>query len=184
MSKVFVDVDGSVTGTAGETVVVNNPFLLRSTCEFVAAWNAHTCVSDYASLMVGTMDGNPNDIKPVTLRRSDGVVQTLVGCCDDSQEAHTTIIPDRSYEVGFNGGTPNGSRYVLWNGRGHTVTLVIPVASLDKVTRWGQALPSVNSLTALAQRTDTSYFYDAVRSVVHVKISGMNSDWEEVKVVQ
>jgi G8 domain len=184
MAKVFVDVDGSVTGTAGETVVINNPFLLRSNCEYTASWNAHTCTSDYASLMVGTMDGNPNDIKPVTLRRSDGVTQTLMGCCDDSLEAHTTIIPDRAYEVGFNGGTPTGTRYVLWNGRGHTVDISIEVASLDKVTRWGQALPSVSSLSALAQRTDTSYFHDAVRGIVHVRISGKNSDWEEVKVIQ
>lgn len=183
VSKVFVDVDGSVTGTAGKTVVVNNPFLLRSGCSYVSAWNAHSCTSAYASFMVGTMDGDPNDM-PVTLRRSDGVEQTLVGCCDGSLEAHTTVIPDRSYEVAFNGGTPQKSRYVLWNGRGHTIDVSIPVSSLTKVTRWGQTLPSVTSLTALLQRSDTAYFHDVARSLVHVRISGARSDWEEVVVVQ
>ena len=184
VSKVFVDQDGSVTGTPGETVVINNPFLLRPSCEFQTAWNAHVCTSDYASFMAGTMDNDPNDIKPVTLRRSDGAVQTLMGCCEDSEEAHTTIIPDRSYDVSFNGGTPQGSRFVLWNGRGHTVDITLTVDSLTKVTRWGQNLPSVASLSALGQRTDTSYFYDPANSKVHVRISGKGSDWEEVKVVQ
>ena len=180
LSKVFVDQDGSVTGSAGSTVVVDNPFLLRASCESRNAWNAHVCVSDYVSFMVGAED--PRAIKPVTLRRSDGVTQTLMGCCDNSQDASTTVIPDRAYEMGFNGGTPDESRFVLYNGKGRWVQVVLPVGPGFSVTRWGQQLASVNSLVALASRTDSGYFYDVAAGMLHVKVSGVRSDWEEIRV--
>ena len=181
-SKVFVDVDGSVTGTPSARVVVDNPFLLRPGCQLRTAWNAHVCTGKYVLLMAGTLDGDPVDVKPVTLRRSDGITQTLMGCCDDSTEAHTTVIPDRSYEVEFNGGTPAGSRFVLWRGRGHWVELVLETGPGAQVTRWGRALPSVTSLAALGARADSSYFYDATSGKLHIKLSGATSDWEEVRV--
>lgn len=182
--KVFVDVDGSVTGTAGTKVVVDNPFLLNPACALRSTWNAHVCSSEYALLMVGTLMGDPTDVKPVTLQRSDGVTQTLMGCCDDSVEAHTTIIPDRTYEVGFNGGTPTKSRFVFWRGRGHWVELVVPMGAPSQVTRWGYPLASVTSLSALASRTESGYFYDSAAKELHIKVSGANSDWEEIRVIR
>lgn len=185
MSKVFVDVDGSVTGTAGVKVTVDNPFLLNASCTLRGAWNAHVCSSDYATLMVGTLSGDATDVKPVTLQRSDGATQTLMGCCDDSKEAHTTIVPDRTYQVGFNGGTPARSRFVLWRGRGHWVELVLPMgAPPSQVTRWGQPLASVASLSSLHARAESGYFYDAVANELHVKVSGATSDYEEIRVVR
>ncbi len=181
-AKVFVDVDGSVTGTAGAKVVVNNPFLLNESCARKAPWNAHVCSSDYVSLMAGTLTGDTADVKPVTLTRSDGVVQTLMGCCDDSTEAHTTVIPNRSYEVAFNGGTPQRSRFVLWRGRGRWVELILPMDAAPEVTRWGYPVTSVLSLSALQDRTGSGYFYDAAADRLHIKISGANSDWEEIRV--
>ena len=71
-SKVFVDKDGSVTGTAGRTVVVSNPFLTNDTCESETDWNAHVCEADYSSLWIETLDGDPQAIKPLTLKRDDG----------------------------------------------------------------------------------------------------------------
>ena len=185
MSKVFVDTDGSVTGSAGSKVVVNNPFLLEAGCESRLPWNAHVCNSDYASLMVGTLTGDDTDVKPVTLTRADGVVQTLMGCCDGSTEAHTTVIPDRVYDIDFNGGTPARSRFVFWKGRGHWVELVLPMgAAPAQVTRWGSPIPSVASQSALDARTDSVYFYDAVADELHVRISGANNDYEEIRVAR
>lgn len=182
VSKVFVDVDGSVTGSAGSRVVVDNPFLLGPGCSLRTSWNAHVCGGKYVSLMAGTLDGDPTDVKPVTLRRADGVTQTLVGCCEDSEEAHTTVLADRGYEVAFNGGTPARSRFVLWRGRGHWVELILPVGPGAQVTRWGYPLPSVSSLPTLAARTNSAYFYDSAAERLHIKVSGANSDWEEIRV--
>ena len=87
-SSVFLDTDGSVTGTPGRYVIVNNPFLLNEYCNFRTAWNAHVCRAEYATLTVGT--GDPNAIKPVKLLRGDGEVQTLWGCCGDSTDADSS----------------------------------------------------------------------------------------------
>ncbi|MDQ3987493.1 MAG: right-handed parallel beta-helix repeat-containing protein [Actinomycetota bacterium] len=182
-SKVFVDKDGSLTGTPGNVVVVNNPFLLRDGCEFRAQWNAQVCPpTAFATFMAGTLTGDSQDVKPVILTRSDGITQTLMGCCDNSDEAHTTIITNRSYEVAFNGGTPSEFRFVFWRGRGRWVRVEVPLSPGFKVTRWGYPLASVSSLSALDQRIDSGYYYDPASSTLHLKLSGDDSDWEEIRV--
>jgi cell migration-inducing and hyaluronan-binding protein len=179
LSKVFIDKDGSVSGSAGSTVVANNPFLLQPDCSFNAGWNANLCTSDYATLIVAGNDTAA--IKPVTLSRSDGVQQILNGCCDDSEDAVTSIIPNRAYGVTFNGGTPSSSNYVLWRGRGRWVTLTVPAPAGARVTRWGQDLATVSGPTALDNRQDSGYYYDSATSTLHIKIYG-NGDWEEIQV--
>jgi cell migration-inducing and hyaluronan-binding protein len=179
-AKVFVDRDGSVTGTADRAVVVNNPFLVEDGCQFRPAWNTHVCNLDYVSLMVGS-DSGPNAIKPVRLRREDGVVQKLVGCCDDSDDAWTSVISNRSYQVNFNGGTPRRARFVWRGARAKWVIVSMDVSGVPDVTRWGYKLTSKPSLEALASSTDSAYFYNANSGVVHVRMSS-KYDWEEVIV--
>ena len=181
-SKVFVDRDGSVTGTAGRTVVVNNPFLLNDGCQLRTAWNAHVCNSDYVTLLIESVDGEPQDIKPLTLTRGDGKTQTLMGCCDDSTDAVTTVIPDRSYAVAFNGSTPSDVKFVLWRGRDRLVQLSLPVTGSFTVSRWGYDLPSRSSLAGLGSSDRSSYYYDAATSTLHVKIVATNTDWEEIRI--
>jgi cell migration-inducing and hyaluronan-binding protein len=178
-SKVFVDKDGSVTGTAGSTVVVDNPFLLQPGCEFRPEWTAHVCTSDYVTLLIGASDANA--IKPVTLERGDGSTQTLMGCCDDSTDAQTTAMPNRAYDISFNGGTPAESSFVLWRGKGRWVELDLPAPSGSIVTRWGHSLASVSNQSALDAKQDSAYFYDSATSTLHLKIVG-NGDWEEIHV--
>ncbi|MGH2808997.1 MAG: G8 domain-containing protein [Actinomycetota bacterium] len=179
-AKVFVDRDGSVTGTPDRAVVVNNPFLVDDGCQFRPIWNTYVCNLDYVALMVGS-DAGPNAIKPVTLRREDGVVQTLVGCCDDSDDAWTSVISNRSYHVTFNGGTPRRARFVWRGGRARWVIVSMNVASAPEVSRWGYDLPPKSSLDALASSTDSAYFYNSNTNVVHVRMSS-RYDWEEVVV--
>ena len=181
-SKVFYDRDGTVTGTAGAAVVIDNPFLLNETCGYRAPWNAHVCESDYVSLLAGTAGGGRGPVDPLTIRRADGVEQTLAGCCDHSNEAYTTIVPGRSYEVEFNGDTPADAKLVLFNGRGRWIHLSLRVPGAVRVTRWGRALGQVASLSALRDRTDSGWFHDTANSTVHVRLYG-HGDWEEVHVL-
>lgn len=182
VSKVFIDRDGSVTGTAGKTVVVNNPFLLNDSCTFRAAWNAHVCTSDYATVILTSHEGAPEDIKPVTLTRSDGVVQTLMGCCDDALGAVSSVIPNQAYDLAFNGGTPAEVRLVLWNGRGDWVQFAIPAPPTFSVNRWGYPVPAKSSLDALESADRSAYYYDASTSTLHLRLMGRDSDWEELRV--
>jgi hypothetical protein len=179
LSKVFVDKDGSVTGSAGKTLVVDNPFLLQPDCTFNAEWNAHTCDSDYVTLLVYVDD--PQSIKPLTLTRPDNVQQTLVGCCDDSTDAETTVVPNKKYDIAFNGAAPDGASFVLWRGEGRWMQFAFPAPVGSKMKRWGSLLPSVASQAALDAKTDSAFFYDAGTGLIHVKIVG-NGDWEEVNL--
>lgn len=181
-SKVFYDRDGTVTGRPGSAVVVDNPFLLNDTCEYRAAWNAHVCDSDYVSLLAGSEGGGRGWIDPLIVRRPDGVEQRLAGCCDDSSEAYTTLVPGEAYEVEFSGaGVPNEVKLVLFNGRGRWIRLALEVPGPVRVTRWGRALQQVAGLDALGGRADSGWFYDVATSTVHVKLYG-HGDWEEVRI--
>ena len=182
LSKVFVDRDGSVTGAAGKTVVVNNPFLLTPGCERREAWNAFICGNDYVTLYAGSDDDDPADIKPLTLTRDDGVAQVLNGCCDDSTSAVTSLIPNRGYDVAFTGGTPSGTRFVLWRGSGTWLRLSLPVGAAFTVKRWGYPLPSRSSLEALDMSSGSSYYYDTANGKLHLKIVAKDTDWEEVRI--
>jgi hypothetical protein len=178
-SKVFVDKDGSVTGTAGATVVADNPFLLQPDCVFRSEWNAHMCNADYVTLLVGA--GDPASIKPLTITRSDDVQQTLMGCCDDSTDAETSVIANRSYAIAFNQGTPAHATFVLWRGAGRWLQVALPAATGSSVTRWGVKLPAAASMTALTSKSDSAYYYDGSTGTLHIKLVG-NGDWEEVHV--
>lgn len=182
VSKVFYDRDGTITGTPGSAVVVNNPFLLNETCEYRTAWNAHVCDSDYVSLVAGSAGGGRDWIDPLTIRRPDGVEQTLAGCCDYSNEAYTTLVPGRSYDVEFDGGVPGDVKLVLYNGRGRWVHLALKVPRPVRVTRWGRGLHQVTGLAALAGRSDSGWYFDETTSTVHVRLYG-HGDWEEVHVL-
>jgi cell migration-inducing and hyaluronan-binding protein len=189
-SKVFVDNDGSVTGTAGRTVVVSNPFLLTDACEPETDWNAHVCEADYASLWVETLDGDPQDIKPLTLERDDGETQTLMGSEEDSTVAISSVLPDQNYEIAFNGGTLSKARFVLWRGKDRWVRLSVDYPSAPKVTKYGCDLDDPNdwcegkaaSLSELDASTSSAYYYDAGAKKLYLKIVSDGYDWEELEV--
>jgi hypothetical protein len=90
-------------------------------------------------------------------------------------------MPNRAYDLSFNGATPSSTSYVLWRGRDRWVELVVPAPAGADVTRWGQAIPSVAGAGALANKQDSAYYYDAAASALHIKIFG-NGDWEEIHV--
>ena len=189
-SKVFVDKDGSVTGTAGRTVVVRNPFLLNDNCESETDWNAHVCEADYASLCFETLVGDPQAIKPLTLERDDGETQTLMGSEEDSSVAISSVLPDQNYETAFNSDTPSKARFVLWRGKDRWVRLSVDYPSASKVTKYGCGLDDPNdwcegkagSLSELDASTSSAYYYDAEAKKLYLKIVSEGYDWEELEV--
>ena len=182
-SKVFIDTDGSVTGSPGRSLVVNNPFLLTGSCSWRAEWNARLCDGDYVTVRAGTT-GSASAIHPLTLVRTDGPKQTLFGCCASSKYAESTVIPGRAYSVRFNGATPRHTNYVLRHGENRLVYLRIKLGAGFSVTRYGRRLNSLASLGALNNSGASGYFYQVSSSTLHLKLVGGSSPWEEVHVVR
>ena len=82
-SAVFRDDDGSVTGSAGAYVTVDNPLLETGSCSFRADWNANVCQGRYVSLTLNNRDASPSLIEPVELFRGttpgSGPMHTMRG---------------------------------------------------------------------------------------------------------
>lgn len=71
-TAIFVDGDGSVTGSAGARVVAGEPFLYRGTdaCRWNPDWKAATCDGEktrFARVFVDNRDKEPGEIGPVRL---------------------------------------------------------------------------------------------------------------------
>lgn len=182
LSKVFIDQDGSVTGVAGRAVVARNPFLLNDSCRERTSWNAYVCRADYVSLMLGSLDSEPADIKPVTLTRSDGVQQKLNGCCDDSDDAWTSVFPKETYGVDFAAPTTKGVRFVIRGAPKDYVIVKLDRGPNFKITRWGWPVDEVGSRAALADHGESSWFYDRGSSSLFVRVDGDDSMWNEIQV--
>lgn len=181
LSKVFVDTTGSVTGRPGGHVVVNNPFLLDDTCKKRDAWNAWVCGKrGYATLWTGVSSATA--LQPLKLRRSDGRTQTLRGCCSGATRAITTILPSRTYDVDFST-APKSADFVLMDSPGKNITLRMNAPAGTKILRWGNPLPGTSSLSALHDKKDSSWFYNATTNTLTIRIVA-TTDWTEVEVVR
>jgi cell migration-inducing and hyaluronan-binding protein len=77
-AAVFLDRDGSVTGTAGRYVVADVPFLVGADCERRPDWNAHVCTGGYGRLALSSGAAGEN-LAPATVTRDDAVTLQLAG---------------------------------------------------------------------------------------------------------
>jgi cell surface hyaluronidase len=76
-SAVIVDRDGSLTGTAGRAVVLDDPFLTTTACTHPPDWGAAICPGRYTSLRLHDVAGD--GLGRVTITRSDGEALVLGG---------------------------------------------------------------------------------------------------------
>jgi len=182
LSKVFIDLDGSVTGAPGRAVVAKNPFLLNDACHERVRWNAYVCRAEYVAFMVASLDNDPADIKPVTLTRSDGVKQLLHGCCDDSDDAWTSVFPSETYGVNFGSETTKGTRFVIRNAPDEHVIVKLEQAPGFKVTRWGWPVDQVTSRAALDEYHESAWFYERDTNTLLLRLDGDGDYWNEIEV--
>ena len=182
LSKVFVDADGSVTGDPGSSVVVDNPFLVDGSCRFQTQWNAHVCDRPYVSFMVGSLDNEPQDIKPVVLTRQDGATQRLNGCCDDAYYAWTSLFPKETYEVDFAAETRAGVEFVLRGAPKEHVVVSLDQAPGFKVTRWGYPVDQVTTRASLSSHSKSAWFYDRDAQRLFVRVDGDGAEWNEIQI--
>ncbi|WP_425146107.1 G8 domain-containing protein [Deinococcus sp.] len=78
-NTVFLDQDGSVTGTANTSVTLATPWFDGPGCTNQPAWGALVCPDLFGSVFIADMDREPRALGPLTLTRADGASLVLRG---------------------------------------------------------------------------------------------------------
>jgi cell migration-inducing and hyaluronan-binding protein len=174
-STVIRDVDGSVTGGAGNYVVVDNDFLLTGSCSLRSEWGSWVCPNYYADFGVQNQDDNPATIGPVTITRDDGRDHTMLGTPNSgpNENFFTSLLEARSYTVGFAGSTPDHLRLRMTRVvPGDWALATVPMAGAsvyrDYYVAGGQELPEFSSLAELQASTGEGVFSNG--GDIHVKL--------------
>jgi YD repeat-containing protein len=172
--SVINDRDGSLTGTAGATVTVNNPLLVDASCQQRADWNAFVCQSHFAAVNVQAFSSWDPLITPFNIQRDDGqVTPTMDGY---SQRWVALNVPTRrSYTVHYPGRAALGIRIAYDHlTDGEWVRLTLPYTYPKFVMhREGDNFVPINPAGSVAEvdgATRTTYYYDAASQLVHVKL--------------
>lgn len=110
-AALFRDLDGSVTGQMGQTVVADVALLRTDACRFRAEWNSWLCPHKYAQLQVRSENTVP--VAPFTVKRDGLYPTTFVGVPGAPTRAYLSVIAGRTYQIQWNGPQPDRPRFVL-----------------------------------------------------------------------
>ena len=170
-AAVFLDRDGSVTGTAGRYVAANVPLLLTAGCTFRTAWNAYVCGGAYGRLEVRSALAGENPA-PGTVTREDGVALALAGSGNSPTALQLSVPLTHAYSI-----TPAGSltqpRIGLWGVKpGDWVQVSLPYAG-TAVTIYrdywaGNKVTAAASLAELVASSGDKYYLAG--GVLHLKL--------------
>ena len=188
-SASFIDTDGSVTGKAGASVVVNNDFMLGNKCTFKQAWGAYVCQHDYLALWLENEDSGPKDIGPVTLKRSNGKSHTLLGTPRGGANIYfrSSLMKGDSYNIDLNGATPSHLRIRLdaLGQDSFRMSLDYSASNVHVYRNYWiderNQVESVNSLAALNNHPGDAYFL--ANGKLHMKFKAKDDkDWTSLEI--
>jgi cell surface hyaluronidase len=172
-SAVFIDQDGSVTGTANRRVVVDNPFMTSAGCTKNADWNAWICDDSYVPFVLYS----DSPVASVTLSLN-GAAHTLHGSGSSDNDSFASVLRSKqTYAVSFDG-VPSAFSLVLRDAPKDYVSFEIPFVKAPTVT--GYEVKAAANLNALLSSALSTYFYDASAQKLHVKLVA-TSPWEAGK---
>ncbi|HRQ10861.1 MAG TPA: G8 domain-containing protein [Trueperaceae bacterium] len=172
-SAVFLDQDGSVTGTAGKYVVMPNPFLLGPDCERRTDWNAYVCGGRYVSLTYLDETTPARGFAPLTLASPAGT-HVMFGSPEGGPSVpnrhYRSIVPfQREYRYEHSGLSPSTFSIDLGEARpGDRLVVSVPFrqAATPFVYRdwWLDPrglVPPYSSAAALRTGPSSGYFVDS-----------------------
>ena len=172
--SMVVDRDGSLTGTAGATVTVNNPLLMDGSCTARADWNASVCRSRFAAIHIQAGGSWDAFVAPFNVQRDDGqAAPTMVGY---SQRWVALNVPtQRSYTVRYPGRAAVGVSIPyeqLADGDWIRLTLPYPLRKLLMHRKGDNYIPiaPVGSIQDVDAATRTTFFLDIESQLLHIKV--------------
>jgi len=183
-AAVFLDRDGTVTGTAGRYVAANVPLLLTAGCASRTEWNAYVCAGAYGRLEVKSEVAGEY-AAPATVTRDDGVALALAGSGNSPAALQLSVPLARGYTLAL-AGPLTQPRIGLWGVKaGDWVRVSLPYAGTSVVVYrdyWtGNKVTAAASLAELASSNGDRYFLAG--GVLHLKlVVQANRDYTTVHV--
>ncbi len=171
-AAVFLDRDGTVTGSAGAYVIANSAFLATGDCTARPDWNAYVCPHRYVGFNVRS---DAETVAPLTVTRDDAAALALVGVPGNPRTAIASMAPGRGYALQFSGAPPLRPRLSLSRtveGEWVRLTLPYPQAALRATRDFNssQPLPVAASLAELEASGGDKYWYDGGTGLLHLKL--------------
>jgi cell migration-inducing and hyaluronan-binding protein len=172
--SMFTDRDGSVTGTPGSVVTVNNPLLVDGACTPRADWNAFVCPSQFAGVNVQAFSSWDPLITPFNVHRDDG--QSTPTMDGYSQRWVALNVPTRrTYTVEYPGRAALGVRVTYDHlADGEWVRVTLPYTYPKFVMhREGDNFIPINPVGTIAELDGvqrTTYVYDADKQIIYIKL--------------
>lgn len=180
-AAVFFDETGSVSGTPGQYVVANVPFMLGPDCSIRSSWNAWVCTARRVGVSV--RNNGAEAVAPLTVRRDDGEALALVGIPNNPQSANFTSIVNRGFSVEWGAGIPPRPRFQLnRSAPGDFVRITVPwnnpnVRIIRDYNSSRPLTPGVSVAEVDASSGDRWYF-DAGAGQLHLKlVTQAGRDW-------
>jgi hypothetical protein len=171
-AAIILDTDGSLSGTAGNFVVANNPILVTSACTNRTEWNSYVCPLHYVGMSITSLGAER--AAPMNITRDDNVVGAMVGVPNDSMRVSMNLPANRGYTLAPTNGPPMKPRVTLsrvaagdWIG---LTLLYLPTTFI--VYRDGDTthpFTAANSKAEVDAGNGTLYWRDATTRVVYVK---------------
>ena len=188
-AAVAYDVDGSLTGTAGQYVASHDPLLTTTGCTFKTAWNAYVCSKRFVNLQVRSANTS-TAVAPLNLVRDDGAQTNFVGVPDNNYVVSASVFPARQYSVDFQAGIPEAPQ-VFAHGLQATdwvrVSFSFPTGSVNVYRDYNRSasIGSVASMAELDASTGDKFYYDSGAHVLHLKVAPQSGrDWATLFVVK
>jgi cell migration-inducing and hyaluronan-binding protein len=168
---VFLDRDGSVTGTAGRYVAANVPLLLTASCQAHTEWNAYVCAGPYGRMDVRSAVAGENPA-PATVTRDDGVALALAGSGNGLATLQMSVPLARGYTLALAGGLTQPRIGLSGVKAGDWVRVSLPYAGTSVVVYrdyyTGNVVTAAASLAELAASNGDRYYLAG--GVLHLKL--------------
>lgn len=182
-ASLFVDTDGSVTGTAGQYIVANFPLLVNDACSFKQSWNTYICANRYINFSIASQGGS---VAPVEVTRNDGPQGTFAGMGDTYVSA--SILVNHTYTFAFQDEAPYSYQLDFENMQaGEWMKLVLPHPggnfTVYRDAERSRQIAAAQSMNAFDQSSGDTYYYDQASGLLYLKAIPMGeNDWARINV--
>ncbi|MEM7129833.1 MAG: G8 domain-containing protein [Chloroflexota bacterium] len=168
-SSVFLDVDGSVTGTANQYVVVDNPILRTEQCTHQSEWNVWLCPeSEYVALTVRI---DQPELNSVSLTRGGGTHTMFGAGRAPGTYFRSMALAATENTVTFDDHIPQQFKVLLTHSTGKWSLVKIPnYTQYPKVSRYSRELAPASNLTELGTASQSGWYYDVNATTLYLRL--------------